>query len=162
MTDLSTQMRDRARKLRAGMTPQERRLWLKLREVNRMIAANFRRQAPVGRYIADFADFGRKLVIEVDGGHHGGPEDAARDDWFRAQGFTVLRFWNSEVDGNIEGVMQVVLDAMTGAVVPTPPPPTPPHEGEGRRVTGDAGSADQSATQPPPPRGEGWGGGATP
>ena len=110
------------------MTPQEKRLWTQLRAVNQMIAAHFRRQAPIGPYIADFAALSHRLVIEVDGGGHGGPTDRVRDAWLKAQGFTVLRFWNSEVDGNLEGVMRVVVDALE-----TPPPPTPPHEGEGRR-----------------------------
>jgi very-short-patch-repair endonuclease len=117
------------------MTPQERRLWLKLRELNRMMATHFRRQAPVGPYIADFAEFGRCIVIEIDGGGHGGARDRARDAWFKAEGFTVFRFWNAEVDGNIDGVMQLVLDALDGC----PPPPSPPHEEEGRR--GAAGGA---------------------
>ncbi len=122
-------MRDRARKLRADMTLQERKLWAKLREVNHILDTNFRKQAPIGRYIVDFVDLGRKLVIEVDGGQHGGPDDIARDRWFAEQGFIVMRFWNSEVDANLEGVMQMVIDALEAG----PPPPAPPHEGEGRR-----------------------------
>jgi very-short-patch-repair endonuclease len=74
-------------------------------------------------------------VIEVDGGGHGGARDAARDAWLASEGFRVLRFWNAEVDGNLEGVMQQVLDTLEAC----PPPPAPPHEGEGRR--GAAGGA---------------------
>ncbi|MDI3336932.1 endonuclease domain-containing protein [Defluviimonas aestuarii] len=129
VTRIAAHTRANARELRKNMTPQERRLWPKLREVNRMLGTHFRRQAPVEPYIADFAEFGRRLVIEVDGGGHGGPRDQARDAWFEAQGFTVLRFWNNEIDGNMDGVMQVVLDALEAC----PPPPSPPHEGEGRR-----------------------------
>lgn len=127
MTGISPHTRARARDLRRNMTPQERTLWMKLRAVNRMIGTHFRRQAPVGPYIADFAEFGRRLVIEVDGGGHGGARDQVRDAWFVGEGFRVLRFWNAEVDGNIEGVMQVVLDAIEACT----PPPAPPHEGEG-------------------------------
>ena len=130
MTGITPQTRARAKELRADPTPQERRLWVKLREVNRMIGTHFRRQAPVGAYIADFAEFGRRLVIEVDGGRHDGLRDQTRDAWFVAQGFRVLRFWNNDIDGNIEGVMQMVLDDLAVA----PPPPAPPHEGEGRRL----------------------------
>jgi len=130
MSQIAPSTRQRARELRAEMTPQERRLWAKLREVNRMLGAHFRRQAPVGLFIADFVEFGRKLVIEVDGGGHGGARDAARDLWFNGQGFVVMRFWNADVDGNLDGVMQVVLDALQVG----PPPPTPPHAGEGRRA----------------------------
>ncbi|WP_432640930.1 endonuclease domain-containing protein, partial [Albidovulum sp.] len=59
----------------------------------------------------------------------GGPRDQARDAWFAGQGFTVLRFWNADVDHNIDGVMQVVLEALEAC----PPPPSPPHKGEGSR-----------------------------
>ncbi len=95
------------------MTPQERRLWAELRDLNRRLGTNFRRQAPIGPYIADFADFGRKLVIEVDGSGHGGPRDQIRDDWLRAQGFAVLRFWNADVGVNPGGVMEVLLDQLS-------------------------------------------------
>lgn len=127
MTKIAPITRTRARELRRDMTRQERRLWPKLRDLNHSIATHFRRQAPVGPYIADFADLGRRLVIEVDGGGHGGERDKARDLWFAAQGFAVLRFWNTDVDGNLEGLMQVVLDVLERG----PPPPAPPHEGEG-------------------------------
>ncbi len=135
MTGIHPITRQRARKLRAEMTPQERKVWAQLRQLNRMLGLHFRRQAPIGPFIADFADLGRRLVIEIDGGGHGGERDARRDEWLSAEGFAVLRFWNAEVDGNIEGVMQVVLDVLEGC----PPPPSPPHEGEGRR--GLAGAA---------------------
>ncbi len=157
MTGIHPVIRQRARKLRAEMTPQERQLWARLRELNRMLGLNFRRQAPVGPFIADFADLGRRLVIEVDGGQHGGERDQRRDDWLQTQGFRVLRFWNPEVSGNIEGVMQQVLDAMEGApLADTPPPPPSPTRGEG----GTDIPASRETAQPdasPPPRGEGWG-----
>jgi very-short-patch-repair endonuclease len=129
MTRIQPQTRQTARRLRHEMTRQERRLWSRLRELNRMLGTHFRRQAPLGPYIADFADLARRLVIEVDGGGHGGPGDARRDAWIAAQGFRVLRFWNPEVDGNLEGVMQAVLDVLESCA----PPPSPPHQGEGRR-----------------------------
>jgi len=130
MTGIQPITRQRARKLRAEMTPQERTLWAGLRELNRMLGFHFRRQAPVGPFIADFADLGRRLVIEADGGGHGGLRDLARDEWFCAQGFRAMRFRNTEVDGNIEGVMQVILDA-----VEAPPHPIPPPRG-GREALG--------------------------
>ena len=98
------------------MTPQERRLWWQLRDINRRLGTNFRRQAPLGSYVVDFADLGRRLVIEVDGSQHGEAAglalDAARDGWLSEQGFRVLRLWNSDVSRNMEGVMQTVLDAL--------------------------------------------------
>ena len=116
MTNISPHTRANARRLRTEMTPQERKVWMELRDLNHCLGLHFRRQAAVGHLIADFVDFGRRLVIEVDGGLHGGPEDTARDAWFQGQGFTVLRVWNSDVDGNLEGVMQLVLDALEGGL----------------------------------------------
>jgi len=131
MTQIAPHTRATARRLRRDMTPQERKLWPHLRDLNRQLGLNFRRQAPVGRFIADFAELGQKLVIEIDGSQHGGPEDAQRDMWFGAQGFVVLRFWNNDVDENLVGVMEVILDAIGVA----PHPLTPPHKGEGRHTT---------------------------
>ncbi len=116
MTNISPHTRANARRLRTEMTPQERKVWMELRDLNHCLGLHFRRQAAVGHFIADFVDFGRRLVIEVDGGLHGGPEDTARDAWFATEGFTVLRVWNSDVDGNLEGVMQLVLDALEGGL----------------------------------------------
>ena len=112
MTEILPSTRANARRLRNDPTPQERQVWAKLREINRMIGTHFRRQAPIGPYIVDFADFGRRIVVEIDGGQHGGARDAERDAWLVGQGFRVLRFWNSDVAGNLNGVAQVVLDAV--------------------------------------------------
>jgi very-short-patch-repair endonuclease len=145
------------------MTPQERMVWYKLREVNRVMGAHFRRQAPIGAFIADFADLGRRVVVEIDGGGHGGERDIRRDEWLVSQGFQVFRFWNPEVSGNIEGVMRVIFDAMGGEGLAGAPPPHPsPTRGEG-----GAGPAALRGTvglgTSPPPRGEGMGvGGKSP
>ena len=114
------------------MTPQEVKLWVKLREL-RPLGFHFRRQAPIGRYIVDFASFGSRIVVEIDGGQHGLPKgaqvDRERDAFVRSQGFQVLRYWNSDVDQNLEGVMESILSTLG-----TPTPPLrgdPPHKGEG-------------------------------
>jgi very-short-patch-repair endonuclease len=118
-----------ARALRKNLTPQEVKLWVKLREM-KALGFHFRRQAPIRNYIVDFASFRDRVVIEVDGGQHGMEEgarkDAARDAFLRGEGFRVLRFWNFEVDRNIDGVMQVVLSALhdphpTGLAAGHPP-----------------------------------------
>lgn len=79
------------------MTRTERLLWVQLRA----LGGNWRRQAPIGRFTLDFANHGRRLVIEVDGGVHRLPDvalrDAERDSWLRAQGYRVLRFTDREV-----------------------------------------------------------------
>jgi very-short-patch-repair endonuclease len=82
-----------ARALRKRLTPQEVKLWVKLREL-KPLGFHFRRQAPIGRYVVDFASFGSQVVIEVDGGQHGLPKgaqtDKVRDAFLRSQGFQVL------------------------------------------------------------------------
>jgi len=95
--------RDLARRLRRDLTDHERRLWYLLRD-RRFAETKFRRQLPIGPYVADFASVSHKLVIEVDGGQHSGSmKDIDRDNYLRAQGWTILRFWNNEVIENREG-----------------------------------------------------------
>ena len=101
----------RARQLRLNQTDAEKKLRSKLREL-KIEGFHFRRQAPLGKYIADFACHSAKLVIECDGGQHGGArvswKDSNRTAWLESQGYEVMRFWNSEVLENIEGVMLVI------------------------------------------------------
>jgi very-short-patch-repair endonuclease len=123
---------ERARALRKRLTPQEVKLWVKLREL-KALGFHFRRQAPIGRYIVDFVSFSSRIVVEVDGGQHGMQKGAAsdreRDAFLGSQGFRVLRFWNSDVDQNLNGVMESILHALR---TPTPAlRADPPHKGEG-------------------------------
>jgi very-short-patch-repair endonuclease len=105
-------MRRRARELRKRMTGAERKLWFALRD-RRFARFKFRRQAPIGRFVADFICFERRLVIEVDGGQHADSmSDLRRDRWFAANGYRVLRFWNSEVLKNLDGVMTLLADTL--------------------------------------------------
>jgi very-short-patch-repair endonuclease len=104
--------RARALRLRLHMTDAERKLWYALRD-RRFAGFKFRRQAPIGPFIADFVCFDRRLVIEVDGGQHAGSlRDRQRDRWFAANEFRVLRFWNNEVLSNLDGVMTVRAQAL--------------------------------------------------
>jgi very-short-patch-repair endonuclease len=83
-----------ARQLRKTMTDAETRLWHELR-AKRFESYKFRRQVPIGKYIADFACLTHKLIVEVDGSQHEGSNtDVTRDLWFNSQGFRVLRLWN--------------------------------------------------------------------
>jgi very-short-patch-repair endonuclease len=108
-------MSERARQMRREKGDAERRLWRELRELNRQ-GFHFRQQAPIGRYIADFADHSAKLVIEVDGSQHGEAKniklDTARTRWLERNGYRVLRFWNREVLTNTYGVMTAILLAL--------------------------------------------------
>jgi very-short-patch-repair endonuclease len=99
-----------ARTLRVNATGPERKLWQILRQPP-FSAAKFRRQVPIGPYVADFLSYSRRLVVELDGGQHADSlSDRRRDAWLRAQGFRVVRFWNADVLRNIDGVMTVPLD----------------------------------------------------
>lgn len=104
--------RGRARALRSRMSDAERKLWYALRD-RRFSDFKFRRQVPVGPFIADFVCFESRLVIELDGGQHAESyHDLRRDRWFAANGFQVLRFWNSDVLSNIEGVVTLLAQAL--------------------------------------------------
>jgi len=97
-----------AKQLRTTMTDAERVLWRQLR-AHRLSGTKFRRQQPLGPYIVDFFCAEKKLVIEVDGGHHLNSEsDKERDEWLRSQDYTVLRFWNDEVLNQTEAVLESI------------------------------------------------------
>jgi very-short-patch-repair endonuclease len=121
---------ENARALRKRLTPQEVKPWVKLREM-KALGFHFRRQAPIGRHIVDFVSFGSRVIVEADGGQHGMPEgaqsDKARDEFLRSQGFRVLRFWNSDIDANLEGVMESILNALRHPPPDRPSAGHPPH-----------------------------------
>jgi very-short-patch-repair endonuclease len=99
-----------AKNLRRRSTDAERLLWRHLRG-KQLAGYKFRRQEPLGDYIVDFVCFSKKIVIEVDGGQHAieDDNDLKRDNWLQEQGFKVLRFWNTEVLANIEGIIETIL-----------------------------------------------------
>ncbi len=136
----------RAKSMRSSPTPAEAVIWQHIR-AGRFDGVKFKRQQPIGNYIADFVCFAEKLVIEVDGGqHNGSASDAARDAWFAGQGFRVLRFWNNEVGENLEGVLQRIREAVT----PSPSVPLP--RGEREVINGH-----EAPVAPLPSRERGWG-----
>lgn len=102
-----------AKSLRTNQTEAEARLWYHLR-AHRFMGLKFKRQKPVGRYIADFVCWERRLIIELDGGQHAeqGTYDQQRDAWLRSQGYAVLRFWNSDVMQQLEGVLEQIRCAV--------------------------------------------------
>ena len=116
------------------MGAPEAKLWNALRDI-RPLGFHFRRQVPLGRYYADFACHGSRLIVEVDGETHASDAaqkyDAVRDAFLRGEGYQVLRVSNFEVMRNIEGVMTLVLDLLQ-----QPPPSIPPHKGEGSPAGG--------------------------
>lgn len=118
-------LRNRARTLRGNQTDAEHRLW-KLLRAKRLEGWKFRRQFPIGRYIVDFACPTARLIVEADGGQHNdSTHDVARDHWLAGEGWNVIRFWNTDILTNEEGVLSSVLAAL-------PPLPNPsPTRGEG-------------------------------
>jgi len=95
------------------MTDAEAALWYLLRD-RRFVGFKFVRQAPLGRYVVDFLCRKRKLVIELDGSQHvESARDQIRDAYMNAQGYRILRFWNSDVFTNREGVLTVILNELT-------------------------------------------------
>ncbi|MEO6353266.1 MAG: endonuclease domain-containing protein, partial [Burkholderiaceae bacterium] len=100
-----------ARSLRKDMTNTERKLWHVLRG-KQLLACRFRRQYPIGPYIADFACIDKKLLIELDGGQHQEQiaYDQKRTTFLEMQGWQVLRFWNTEVMNNMDGVLMTIID----------------------------------------------------
>jgi very-short-patch-repair endonuclease len=97
-----------ARKLRRESTEAETRLWHHLRN-RRLLGFKFRRQHPVGGHVADFLCEETRLIVEVDGGQHAdSPADAVRTATLEAAGYHVLRFWNHDVLGNTDGVLEEI------------------------------------------------------
>jgi very-short-patch-repair endonuclease len=101
--------RSQAKSLRQTSTNAEHRLWRLLRS-RQLSELKFRRQVPIGPWIADFVCFEQMLIVEVDGGQHASNKrDQPRDADLRQRGFHILRFWNNEVLGNPQGVLEAIL-----------------------------------------------------
>ncbi|MGA7072852.1 endonuclease domain-containing protein [Bradyrhizobium sp.] len=132
--------RGHAKRLRRTMTRAETLLWRHLK-AHRLAALGFRRQAPMGNYIADFVAHSCKLVVEVDGESHSFMErvrhDERRDRWFISRGYRVLRFGNNDVLKNLEGVVTTIGLAARRAV---PPSLTLPRKGGGNESADGAQS----------------------
>jgi len=141
----------RARQMRHEPTDAERVLWQHLRHLT-VAGSHFRRQATIGPFFADFACHAALLVIELDGGQHneaaGLARDAKRTADLESRGYCVLRFWNNDVLGNVEGVMEVIAAAVRDA---GPPPPTPPrhasHGGRGARAARPTAKPDSMSAE---------------
>lgn len=116
----------KARALRNNATDAERALWQAI-SARKVSGIRFNRQVPIGPFICDFVARSVSLVIEVDGGQHNEAIDAERTRYIEAQGFRVIRFWNNEVLGNIEGVIEEIE-----RVIADMPSPNPSRKREGR------------------------------
>jgi len=116
----------KARELRNNPTDAEGTLWRRLR-LRQLAGLKFRRQQSIGNYIVDFVCLDKRLIVEVDGGHHAQQacRDSIRDSWLRTQKFKVLRFWDNEVLNETDAVLQAILN-----VLDCPPHLNPPPQGE--------------------------------
>ncbi len=110
----------RARQLRRSSTEAEKLLWSRLRD-RRLEGFKFRRQVWVGSFVADFLCREAKLVVEVDGAQHAeqASYDSARSEALANAGFSVIRFWNNEVENDIDAVLEAIRAELVKCV-PSP------------------------------------------
>jgi very-short-patch-repair endonuclease len=134
VTGYSGETLAKAQRLRRKLTEAERKLWSALR--NRQLnGVKFRRQQPIGPFIADFVCQERRLIIEADGGQHAKSlRDDRRTAFLESKGYEVLRFWNNDILTNLKGVAEVIAAELSN-----------PHP------------AQAASESPSPSRGEGLG-----
>ena len=108
-----------AKKLRVNTTPHERVPWRALKELP-IEGTHFRRQAPIGPYVVDFFCPAKRLLVELDGGHHSEDATAKRDSerqaWLEQEGYRVIRFWNSDVTSDLRAVMEKIYLEVYGSL----------------------------------------------
>ena len=115
----------RARDLRQSQTEAEKVIWHHLK-AKRFLGLKFKRQHPIGPYFPDFVCLEQKLVIEIDGGQHSeNTKDVTRTKYLEKEGYTVIRFWNNDVLGNIDGLLSSLSLTLS------------PHAGEGNKAARD-------------------------
>ena len=100
-----------ARQLRRNRTLAEHMLWRQLR-YRACAGYKFRFQHAIPPYVVDFVCLERQLIVEVDGGQHDSKRDRPRTKFLESRGFRVLRFWNNDVLENLEGVFQIIEEAL--------------------------------------------------
>ncbi len=109
-----------ARLLRKNLTKEERILWHNLRS-RMFLGYKFRRQKPIGEYIVDFLCFEKKLIVELDGSQHNKDDsikrDMTRDNLLTKNGFRILRFWNTDITTNLNGVLMKIKEELE---IPSP------------------------------------------
>lgn len=115
------QKRNAARALRRNATEAEKIMWQLLRD-RRLDGVKFRRQVPIGPFVADFAAIEHRLIVKLDGGQHAdNAYDARRDRFLIRDGWRVMRVWNNDVTLNRAGVFESLqaTPALTQALTPT-------------------------------------------
>jgi very-short-patch-repair endonuclease len=102
-----------AKAMRHIPTDAEKKLWRLLRS-RQLESHKFRRQVPIGNFIADFVCHEKKIIVEVDGGQHAdNVRDGARDQWLAKAGYRVLRYWNNDLLKNPNGVLEAILSELS-------------------------------------------------
>lgn len=153
MRENESRSRSLARSLRRRMTDAELILWSRLRR-GQMDGWKFRRQHPIGPYVADFACVEGGLVVEVDGATHATDREIAHDQrrtaFIETKGFTMFRAGNIEIYNNLEGV----LDGVLAALPPSDPDQGPGHLPRKRGRKANAAAATCAANPAPNPREE--------
>lgn len=106
--------KEKSRELRNNMTKQERKFWNIVRN-RKFYGYRFLRQVVIGNYIVDFVCKSEFIVVEIDGGQHNFIDninnDNLRTEYLESMGYRVLRFWNNDIDNNIEGVYEEMKKA---------------------------------------------------
>jgi very-short-patch-repair endonuclease len=137
---IAKRTRGQAQQLRRAPTDAERKLWYLLRSL-RPLGMHFRRQAPIGIYIADFAWHAGKIIVELDGSQHAQVRqsyDVQRTRWLESQGYRVLRFWNNDVLKTPRNVAEAILEAARDVATRYPTPnPSPQGGGEPAAASGE-------------------------
>ena len=118
-SNIDPKTRTRAKKLRTELTKAEAAMWNMLRDF-RASGARFRRETPIGPYVADFAWLSARIIVEVDGDSHETPDgrrhDIRRDNFLKSQGFTILRFDNAQVMDGPDFVFLTIEQAIAGSL----------------------------------------------
>jgi very-short-patch-repair endonuclease len=149
---VSKQQRSRAKGLRQTMTRAETLLWRYLK-AHHIDGLGFRRQVPMGPYVADFVCHAGRVVVELDGKTHDFDErlrrDQVRDAWLASRGYVVLRFTNEQVLSNLEGVVTVIRDSVSERLS-APPSLSLPRKGGGNpRTTTEQATRSSSSRGSP-------------
>src|SRR5690348_5585614 len=148
---------ERAKALRRGQTDAEKKLWSRLRASQ--LGAKFRRQHPIGGYIADFCCVEQRLIVELDGGQHLEQRgyDLRRNEALEAFGFRVLRFWNDDVLLRTDDVANAILLALNQSPPPHPSPLPRYSRGRGGKGGNARATAGASVKTPSAPTGSSLG-----
>ena len=133
----TTELLSRAKTMRANPTDAERKLWAILRG-KRLSGFKFRRQVIIGRFIADFVNYDRRLIVEADGSQHAENDyDERRDAYLNAQGFRLLRFWNNDILKSSGRVAEAIWLALQSPPLPSAASRLPPSPAGGEGLGGN-------------------------